>query len=540
MKRLSCIVALFSASLLGQVQPLAIFSINSIAPSSAGIVAGFGWEMDSVLNVLPKLTDASLIKLASALGPATIRIGGISADFVQYTGMTADSPSPTRRSAESFDTRLSSWPDSDRNLTIQDFEQVLSFFSATGTRLLFDLNELYGRNCHQGSNNVTCLGPDWDTSNVQAFLQYVHDNHLAGGSSPLFGFELGNELASHLAPTNNTKDILTLSSIVQQIWSDVPADARPQVFAPSTDDCWDGATYEIMRNVTGHVTGFTYHAYPQGGAIEALCLSSTWLKTAIMDGSASAACIAGWSSGPRQDGLLLWLDETSASWNWTFPGPKQNSFVHGFYYLSSLGQYGPTGVGFHGRWAYVDTGVGSFTTIGFNSSASPPQWDVAHDYWLTLLYSQSVGVQGTLYGALSITQSGGADSDALVYATCTPPQYYGSPNGQLHGNGTVTIMAVNPSNASITVMIVGFAGANIPHVPRNEYVFTAPNDDVSSISPVLNGNVAAPLRANADGSLPPLNPVYNANPSEMETITLPPFSQSFFVLLGANAGACKL
>jgi hypothetical protein len=38
---------------------------------------------------------------------------------------------------------------------------------------------------------------------------------------------------------------------------------------PPPDDCYDNETQAIMANLTGHVAGFTYHAYPgasEGGA----------------------------------------------------------------------------------------------------------------------------------------------------------------------------------------------------------------------------------------------------------------------------------
>lgn len=132
----------------------------------------------------------------------------------------------------------------------------------------------------------------------------------------------------------------------------------------------------------------------------------------------------------------------------------------------------------------------------------------------------------------------------------------------------------NPSAAEVTLSL------SLPTRPRLEYVLTSPGGNLSSHSPVLNGNVAQPLQLAADGSLPPMPPAYCGSGSTGEVggggservwgkggtgvgdvggagggggggigggddggeacsdgITLPPRSWAFFVLLGAHAEA---
>jgi hypothetical protein len=82
-----------------------------------------------------------------------------------------------------------------------------------------------------------------------------------GGNSSLFGFELGNELAGHVAPPENVADVWALSKIIAEVWAGAPE--RPQFWAPSTDHCYGGDyadTWGILANISGAVTGFTYHA----------------------------------------------------------------------------------------------------------------------------------------------------------------------------------------------------------------------------------------------------------------------------------------
>ncbi len=113
-------------------------------------------------------------------------------------------------------------------------------------------------------------------------------------------------------------------------------------------------------------------------------------------------CINHWLSGPKEQGLKLWVtvracapsafglwggcacagvsnsrarssvgalgcvQESSASWNFQLPPPAQNSFVHGFYTVSALGQYALTGVDFLARWSFNENSP--FASLFRNSS----------------------------------------------------------------------------------------------------------------------------------------------------------------------------
>jgi hypothetical protein len=132
-----------------------------------------------------------------------------------------------------------------------------------------------------------------------------------------------------------------------------------------------------------------------------LLLNATWLQQGIMTGSDAQACIDTWQTGPQSKGLELYvtvrtkggvwegrggqeeegevgdgspscalhhpatrppppppppaslspftapaspccLQESSASWSWQLPPPAQNTFLHGFFTLSAMGQYVPS------------------------------------------------------------------------------------------------------------------------------------------------------------------------------------------------------
>lgn len=234
----------------------------------------FGWEMDCMIGLLPSMADPRFAKVASHLAPATVRVGGITGDWVRYTEIPGH-PDSGVGSWPAQEGSLSSrgvgyWPTQEGNLSMPMFQTLTAFLSAANFSLLFMLNELHGRDCNTTKPGTSspdwCTGA-WDSSNARAFLQYLHDTAQVGGSAPTYAFELGNELVSHLPAETVTADIIECAGIIQDIWRDVPLSSRPGLVAPSTDDCYDAQQLEIMANITGTpgVAAFSYHGYPGGG-----------------------------------------------------------------------------------------------------------------------------------------------------------------------------------------------------------------------------------------------------------------------------------
>lgn len=524
-------------------------------------LAGFGWEMWGFLGTYQtQLADPIYRTIARGIGGATVRLGGITADWTTYEIASSDSGVDmagaaqiaaemeqmdffSKRSAKKAHQLQGFWPNNTQPLTTTTFLNLLDFLGQADMHLLLDLNELIGRNCQ--TTNPACSNPadcpdwcvgQWNTSNLQAFLQWIHDQKLYSppssdgtGGSTLIGFELGNELVSHLDPVDNVKDIVTLVGLVQSVWSDVPATARPPVFAPSTDNCYTNDTRAIMQNITGVANVFTFHAYPgQSGegnmALASILLNSTWLRTGILTGSSAIQCLDWWNSGPRKGGLGLWITEASSSWTWQLPPPAQNSFIHGFFTIPELGQYAASGVGMIGRWSFGENSP--FGLVVNNNTRGQGMWDVSADYFVLHLFNQTRSVGA---GSAVLAVTGDAASSALLYAHCASGSAVGA------GPGSITLMAVNPSDTSVYISTVSSAkGLAIPTVPRQEYVLTAPGGNLSSLTPLLNGQTV--LRINEDGSLPSMPPSYITGTA---TIELPPQSQGYYVLLNAGAGVCQ-
>jgi hypothetical protein len=295
-------VVIFVLVATSQAIPISINTSSIVATISRSFLS-LGWEMEGMFSYIDSMADSRYIAIASALSPAIIRIGGISSDFITYSvpGHPHAEPTPTPSTW--------SWPGDAKNFSTAQFQTVLGFLNASGLRLLWDLNELVGRECTHANpvrgGDVWCLG-DWDTSNSRLFMQWIHDEQLYGPGSTLMGISAGNELHWHLDPVLNTVDILTLAGMLEDIWG---ADTPPPLYATDTADCSsDNETLAIMANLSasGRLAGFTFHAYPGGAGtgpipMPQLLLNSSWLREGIMTGSEAQSCIDWWRVAAGRD-----------------------------------------------------------------------------------------------------------------------------------------------------------------------------------------------------------------------------------------------
>jgi len=137
--------------------------------------------------------NPGFVKAFSYLRGQTIRWGGITADALAYTVDAAVSPGCPYATHKAF---TSTWP---CKFSTGRFKKMLMFFKDAGVELMFDLNELTGRNCSQ--KGLKPWQPDewcgdkplvWDTKPLRAFLEAIRDEGLV--SEGIMGFELGNEL----------------------------------------------------------------------------------------------------------------------------------------------------------------------------------------------------------------------------------------------------------------------------------------------------------------------------------------------------------
>jgi hypothetical protein len=608
----ACAVAAVQAvaSLAGPSPPLAI-TVDTSRPAaiSSPALVSQAWESWGALFQFAHLhNDPRLIAIASHLAPGVLRVGGITADWVRYPG-DGDSFGGSGGGDNGF------WPAQPMNLTTAGFASLASFASAANLSLLFDLNELYGRNCslvrpdcppvrgeksaHVASSEgggggggvlpspppswctEWCGGPpeypDWDESNMLAFLRSLHANGTGGPGATPFAYELGNELLGHLPLATNADDVARAHAALQSVWAGQPQ-PPPLLAAPATWSCQASAgTPALMANLSaaGAAEAFSFHMYPAGSpasfdAYAAVVTNASWLRGGLLQDPATnaSACIAAWSAGPRAQGMDLWVTEANSAGGDAAAAPGPASFAAGFYTLAQYGLLAAAGVPLAARFALCCSPPGSGGASAVTYDPAADAFAVVPDYWVMLLRKRTAGDI-----ALAVTGDGGgaagaaAASPAAVFASCALIAVSGATDladagldrlgggagaaasNPLQprivrgggGNGSIVISAVNTASpgegggAALPLVLFSASGDPLMTTPRLEWVLTAPGLDADA--PFLNGNTTAPLRVGADGSLPPLPGRYvpAGGPAEL---LLPPQSQAFFVLLGAGAEAC--
>ena len=511
---------------------------KSLVLTTAPTFVAHGWESWQVTQAIAggALDDPVFIKTFGHLSGQTVRFGGISADWLAYVVNASVSPG-CKWSHKPF-TAGAQCPFSTGAL-----DKLLRFLKTAGVGLMIDLNELTGRNCSQwgpsngrynkpGSpewcggvtGNSTVAAAPWDTKPLKLLLEHIERNGVAG----IVGFELGNELFApqHLTPEQSFKDIAKLGALFKEVFDGKNSSTgavMPRLFATGTNDCTSRNNIDTMAALLklDQPAGFSFHSYPGNRAgplsgnkydLAAYLLNSTWLRTKTL-GAQAAPCLAAWNAWPRAAGLHVAVTEAAAisGGGYAAGAPTTASFIHSFFSVAQLGQHALAGVSLLARWGMPDF-------LHYNSNLQPKtQLDcVSADFFFYTLYQRLIG-SGS--GVLAVT--GDATSDALVYAHCAASATYGS-------NGTVTIMAANPSAAAITLKLEGGVPA-----ARLEFVLTAKN--LSTHTPFLNGDTSSPLRMGSGGALPAMS----GRIAHTDEIVLPPRSQGFFVLLAAAHPACK-
>jgi len=176
------------------------------------------WGNASLIN--QNLQNPILAKAIRAMSPVILRLGGSLQDHIVYNignppvckPITLDPNDRLGFDGGCFE--MARW----------EALNALCNPAATGCRLVFGLNNLYGRQKVPGCNSTWCdYTGNWDSSNTKNFLEYI-----ARTSNNIFGFELGNELSgaggvtAHLTPQTSAQDFQLLRMLINTYWPNAP------------------------------------------------------------------------------------------------------------------------------------------------------------------------------------------------------------------------------------------------------------------------------------------------------------------------------
>ncbi|MFQ3620424.1 MAG: glycoside hydrolase [Spirochaetales bacterium] len=311
-----------------------------------------------------ELKDPKLIRWASYLSPAFLRIGGTEADRVYYR-IKKKLPPPERTQV-----------DYQLVLKKKQWKQIISFTRKVGANLIFTLN------CGWADRTET---GDWDSLNAQRLIAYTARKKL-----PVAGWELGNEVNGYLfiegvrfrvSALQYVNDFLKLSQLVQELHPQAraigPASAfwpfvgEPHPIIPSLASCQDLNDKDVI----------SWHFYPLQSnrgrfALRRVSLKRSLSLTIFKEAEKFAKRIRKYL-GNRE----FWLTEAGHALYGGEPG-LSDTYVSTLWWLDLLGRMAKVGV----SHVFRQTLVGSDYGLLY-----PDTLDPRPDYYASFLWKKLMG-----------------------------------------------------------------------------------------------------------------------------------------------------
>jgi heparanase 1 len=463
----------------------------SFAIDSSQLVGGKWWSPDPQKSEerIPAFdfTRPALKKLAAALSPAYLRIGGTEADKLYYD--LSDHPPPEPPAPYTY------------VMTKAQYDGMAAFAIDAGFDIMFTLNA--------GPGPRDPATKRWTDTNAKSLVSYS-----ASKQYPVKVWELGNEINGYglvfgleWAQTGPgfAADMAAAKSMIKQV------DPSAKFAAPACS-FWPefGEMGEIMPSIMASGGGLpdvvTWHYYPQQSyrcpiksveAGPAVMLKKERLDDVLIWQRKVAGMEA--QNSPTAES---WLGESGNAQCGGAPGVSDR-FAGSFWWLDLLGLMARNGQKVVVRQALSGSNYGMI-----NDSTLVPN----PDYWISVLWKRLMGT--------TVLDAALPEGEATIraYAHCAAAS----------SGGGVVFAAIN-LNASKekTAVLEGIPGGGI-----ELYVVSA--DSLDSAVVKLNG---AELKINSDGTLPALAPVKVE--AAVPFVTLPPRTLAFVRVPHAKIPACE-
>lgn len=423
------------------------------------------------------LSSPKLRKLASALGPAYIRVSGTWANSTYFDkdGTTGGTPPAGYMGVLTGD----QWKGVGEFANAVDGEVVTSFAVNAGTR------------------DETGM---WRDDQARSLMQFSVDNDV-----PLVAAEFYNEpgfnvsVPSEYDAASFERDFKVFTAAVDEVMPDLKLvgpgsgdDVTPIILEPSI------RSTEILDRIdTSRYEAFSYHFYPK---VSERCGSTEDSAPALTNEYLSRVEVDKQYYEELRDtyipGAPMWITETAQA---ACGGDRWAAqYVDVIRYVDTLGRLatGDGDVVFHNTLASSDYGL--IDEDGFKPRPN---------YWAAVLWQQLMGPE-----VLALKDDDDDVDDLAVYAHCTPVAEAKSP--------TVTYAVVNSSATNKRTIATASGQAQV-------YLLTA--DSLDSVDVSLNGKQ---LAADADGTIPEL-----VGTTADGSVTVPPASVAF-VVEATDATAC--
>ncbi len=469
----------------------------SFAVDSAQVVGGKWWSSaDTVAGSTTKVAPYDFSRpvlraLAKELAPAYLRVGGTESDKIYYD-----------MSASPVTTPPSPYVDV---LTAAQWDAIDDFVKTLGLELTFNLDAGPGPRAADLS---------WQPDDAKTLLQYA-----ASKQTPVAMWELGNEpdaypvainLSFKITPAQFAADVKTARALVQATTPGVKLGAPSPAYWPKAGELISFYPGFMQAGGASSLDVVTWHYYPQqSDRCPLATLRATPSLMLVPSTLDEVDTWAGQVEGQRAmfaPSVPVWLGETGNAQCGGEPG-ESDAFAGGFWWLDQLARLARRGQPVTIRHTLSGSDYGLID----DATLTPRP-----DYWTSVLWRRLMGTS-----VLAVAPTG--DPRLRTYAHCTRA---GAPR---FATGAVTLVVLNLDDVNAVEL-------PIPATLGDEAdVYALSSTSLSSPSVSLNGTT---LAANADGSLPALEPQVVTRSASPWSVRFPPESYGYVVLPAAAAKAC--
>ncbi|XP_061720332.1 heparanase-like [Cydia pomonella] len=438
-------------------------------------------------------------KLAAALAPARLRLGGTMSDRLIFSkedaipATSCDLPCPKNysKSVCSSIHILCGKPHPFFIMTGKKWTEINEFCKATKMRLLFTLNVLLRNES------------GWYDQNAIELLEYSKQKYHH------IDWQLGNEPNSFhhvfnisITPQALAQDFKHLRKLLNHyrykhsmlVGPDTtrPQESRPECLRYMVDFLSNGSDYINARSWHQYYLNSRTAKLEDFWNPDTFDLLKSQLKT-MHDHTT------------QYKNIPMWLTETSSSYGGGAPG-LSDSYAGSPLWLDKLGLAA----------TYNVTTVVRQSFFGGNYSLVDKQLNPLPDWWVSVIYKRLVGNK-----VLQVNCK--CSRFQRMYAHCTNRKY-------TNDTTAVTIFAVNLEMAKAKFLLNGTAlhGDNLS---IDEYIIHAPSNNRQSKTILLNG---WPLYY--ESSMPELEPIHIKYGNH---ISMPPYSIGFWVIRNTSIKVCK-
>jgi len=314
------------------------------------------------------LKNKALLKWASYLSPAYLRVGGTEADRVYYA-LKKKEPVPSK-------------PVVDYQLVLKkkQWKQLIRFTKKVGARLVFTLNCGWSDRLPDGS---------WDSSNARRLIAYTARKRL-----PVVAWELGNEVNGYpflegikyaIPARQYAEDFYLFSHLVEELHPEAQSVGPASAFWPIIGEPNPVIPTLVESGVLGPKDVVSWHYYPFQSnrgkyRIRKITLKRILSPTLFMEGERYAQ---------RLKKLVkereLWLTETGSA---LYGGEEgiSDTYASTLWWLNLLGSMARSGVTRLFRQTLVGSDYGLL---------NPETFEPRPDYYVTFLWKKLMG--GVVY-----------------------------------------------------------------------------------------------------------------------------------------------